>query len=120
MAVGANEMTVELLTNANRLAYISSHEAQEPSGSGSRAQRWPCTDEQDDDRGTDQLSTPSGQCSLGEQGKERVKPKRRRYMTRSSFQKGYVFSRTTERGTIHVIRYRVRSTDGRWRHKAET
>lgn len=41
-------------------------------------------------------------------------------MTRSSFQKGYVFSRATERGTVHVIRYRVRSTDGKWRHKAET
>jgi hypothetical protein len=36
------------------------------------------------------------------------------------FQKGYVFSRTTDRGTVHVIRYRVRSTDGKWRHKAET
>ena len=37
-------------------------------------------------------------------------------MTRSSFQKGYVFSRVTERGTVHVIRYRLRSTDGKWRH----
>lgn len=41
-------------------------------------------------------------------------------MTRSSFQKGYVFSRTTEHGKVHVIRYRVRSVDGRWKHKAET
>ena len=41
-------------------------------------------------------------------------------MTRSSFQKGYVFARVTERGTVHVIRYRVRSADGNWRHKAET
>jgi integrase len=41
-------------------------------------------------------------------------------MTRSSFQKGYVFSRETEHGRVHVIRYRVRSTDGKWRHKAET
>lgn len=41
-------------------------------------------------------------------------------MTRSSFQKGYVFTRSTERGTVHVIRYRVRSADGKWRHKAET
>jgi integrase len=41
-------------------------------------------------------------------------------MTRSSFQKGYVFTRETERGKVHVIRYRVRSADGRWRHKAET
>jgi hypothetical protein len=41
-------------------------------------------------------------------------------MTRSSFQKGYVFTRETERGTVHVIRYRVRSADGKWRHKAET
>ncbi len=41
-------------------------------------------------------------------------------MTRSSFQKGYVFTRVTERGTVHVIRYRVRSADGKWRHKAET
>src|SRR5579863_7859446 len=30
------------------------------------------------------------------------------------------FTRTTERGTVHVIRYRVRSADGKWRHKAET
>jgi hypothetical protein len=36
------------------------------------------------------------------------------------FQKGYVFTRATERGTVHVIRYRVRSADGKWRHKAET
>jgi integrase len=41
-------------------------------------------------------------------------------MTRSSFQRGYVFTRKTERGTVHVIRYRVRSADGKWRHKAET
>lgn len=40
-------------------------------------------------------------------------------MTRGSFQKGYVFARVTERRTVHVIRYRVRS-DGEWRHKAET
>jgi hypothetical protein len=32
----------------------------------------------------------------------------------------YVFPRVTERGTVHVIRYRVRSADGKWRHKAET
>src|SRR5438552_10368661 len=41
-------------------------------------------------------------------------------MARNSFQKGYVFTRKTERGTVHVIRYRVRSADGKWRHKAET
>ena len=41
-------------------------------------------------------------------------------MTRSSFQKGYVFPRETEHGKVHVIRYRVRSVDGRWKHKAET
>ena len=29
-------------------------------------------------------------------------------MTRSSLQKGYVFARETERGKVHVIRYRVR------------
>jgi hypothetical protein len=40
-------------------------------------------------------------------------------MTRSSFQKGYVFTRVTEPGTVHIIRYRVRSADGKWRHKAE-
>jgi hypothetical protein len=114
-------MSTELLTDANRLAYISSHEAQEPSGSGPWAQRGSYSDEEYDIRGADQLGAASSQCSLGEEeGKERVKPKRRRYMTRSSFQKGYVFSRTTERGTVYVIRYRVRSTDGRWRHKAET
>jgi integrase len=41
-------------------------------------------------------------------------------MTRNTFQKGYVFPRTTGHGKVHVIRYRVRSTDGKWRHKAET
>ena len=41
-------------------------------------------------------------------------------MTRSSFQKGYVFTRKTDRGTVHVICYRMRSADGKWRHKAET
>lgn len=41
-------------------------------------------------------------------------------MTRSTFQKGYVFARVTERGKVHVIRYRVRSAEGKWRHKAET
>ena len=41
-------------------------------------------------------------------------------MTRSTFQKGYVFTRSTARGKVHVIRYRVRSADGKWRHKAET
>ena len=41
-------------------------------------------------------------------------------MTRTSFQRGYIFARKTDRGKVHVIRFRVRSTDGRWRHKAET
>jgi len=41
-------------------------------------------------------------------------------MTRNTFQKGYVFPRMTERGKVHVIRYRVRCADGKWRHKAET
>lgn len=41
-------------------------------------------------------------------------------MTRSSFQKGYVFARQTECGKVHVIRYRFRTADGQWRHKAET
>lgn len=31
-----------------------------------------------------------------------------------------MFTRETERGKVHVIRYRVRSADGKWRHKAET
>ena len=41
-------------------------------------------------------------------------------MTRTSFQKGYVFARETERGKVHVIRYRVRTADGQRRHRAET
>ena len=41
-------------------------------------------------------------------------------MARSTFQKGYIFTRLTERGKVHVIRYRVRCSDGKWRHKAET
>src|SRR3984893_9869015 len=114
-------MNTELLTDTNRLAYITSHEAQRPSGSGPRAQRWPCSDEKDDSRAADQTSTTSGQCAL-EQGerKGRVTRIRRPYLTRNSFQRGYVFTRKTERGTVHVIRYRVRSADGKWRHKAET
>src|SRR5580704_1595837 len=121
MARGAHAMNTETLTDTNRLAYITSHEAQKPSGSGARAQGWPGSDEEDDSRAADQAGATSGQCSLDQgERKERVTRLRRPYMTRSSFQKGYVFTRTTERGTVHVIRYRVRSADGKWRHKAET
>ncbi len=114
-------MNKDALTHTNRLAYTNPHEAQRPSGSGPGTQGWPGSDEEDDSRTTDQTSSTSGQCAL-EQGerKERVTRIRRPYLTRSSFQKGYVFTRTTERGTVHVIRYRVRSVDGKWRHKAET
>jgi len=113
-------MTTELLTDASRLAYIWPGEAQESSSSGPGAQGRTYSDEEDDIRGADQPGTPSSQCSMEEAGgKERV-PLRRRYMTRNTFQKGYVFARMTERGKVHVIRYRVRSTDGKWRHKAET
>ena len=41
-------------------------------------------------------------------------------MTRTSFQKGFIFTRETKRGKVHVVRFRVRSTDGKWQHKAET
>jgi hypothetical protein len=114
-------MSTELFTDANRLAYIVSYEAQESSRNGPWAQRGSDSDEENDVRGAGQPGTSSSKCSWGEsEWKERVKPIRRRYMTRSSFQEGYVCSRATERGTVHVIRYRVRSTDGKWRHKAET
>jgi len=114
-------MITEALTDANRLAYITSHEAQESGGSGTWAQGGTCSDEDDDSRAADQNCDPSSQSSLGKgEGKERVTRLRRPKMTRSSFQKGYVFTRETERGTVHVIRYRVRSADGKWRHKAET
>src|SRR5580704_2411862 len=114
-------MNTEALTSANRLAYTILDEAQKPSGSSPRTQGWPCSDEEDDSRGAVQNCEPSSQSPLGqEEGKERVTRLRRPYMTRSSFQKGYVFTRVTEHGTVHVIRYRVRSADGKWRHKAET
>src|SRR5882672_6691660 len=119
MAKGTNPMKIELLTDAKRLAYTVLH-AQRPSSSGPRTQGRPCSDEKNDIRGTDQSCASSSQCPLGEkEGKERV-TKRRRYMTRSSFQKGYVFPRETKHGKVHVIRYRVRSVDGTWKHKAET
>ena len=112
-------MNTEILTDAKRLAYIFPH-AQRPCGGGSRTEGRPCSDEKDDSRRTDRPCAPGSQCPLGEkEGKERV-TKTRTYMTRSSFQKGYVFSRTTEHGKVHVIRYRVRSVDVRWKHKAET
>ena len=114
-------MSSTALTNANRLAYVSPHEAQRPSSSGSRAEGRACSDEKDHSRGTDQTGASSRQCSLGQgEEKERVTRLRRPYMTRSTFQKGYIFTRLTERGKVHVIRYRVRSADGKWRHKAET
>jgi hypothetical protein len=113
-------MNAQTLTDANRLAYTIPHEAQGPSGCSSRTQGRPCPAQENDCRGTDQDCTPSSECPLDQEGgKERV-PLRRRYMTRNTFQKGYVFARMTEHGKVHVIRYRVRSTDGKWRHKAET
>jgi Phage integrase, N-terminal SAM-like domain len=112
-------MNTEPLTVAKRLAYINPHEAQESSGSSLGTQRWTYPDEEADTRATNHACTPSSQCAL-EKGKERVTRLRRPYMTRSSFQKGYVFTRKTDRGRVHVIRYRVRSADGKWRHKAET
>ena len=109
-----------LLTHANRLAYIPTHEAQKPSGSDTRQKGGTCSDVQDDIQSTDRSCAPSCDCSLvKEEGKERVRV-RRTYMTRSSFQKGYVFPRVTTRGKVYVIRYRVRTADGQWRHKAET
>src|SRR5712664_1544274 len=119
MAKGTNSMNTEVLTDAKRLAYTVLH-AQRPSSSVSWTQGRPRSDEENDSRRTDQTCASSSQCALGEnEGKERV-TKRRTYMTRSSFQKGYVFSRETEHGKVHVIRYRVRSVDGTWKHKAET
>jgi integrase-like protein len=112
-------MNTEPLTVAKRLAYINPHEAQESSGSSLGTQRWTYPDEKSDTRATNHTCTPSSQCAL-EKGKERVTRLRRPYMTRSSFQKGYVFTRKTDRGRVHVIRYRVRSADGKWRHRAET
>lgn len=91
-----------------------------PSSSGSRAEGRVCSDEKDHCRGTD-TSASSSQCSLGQaEGKERVTRLSRPYMTRSTFQKGYIFTRLTERGKVHVIRFRVRFANGKWRHKAET
>jgi hypothetical protein len=113
-------MNMEPLTDANRLAYTIPHEAQRPSGCGSWTQGRTCSAQDDDCRGTDQDCTPSSTSSLDQEGgKERV-PLRRRYMARNTFQKGYVFARMTKHGKVHVIRYRVRSTEGKWRHKAET
>ena len=92
VAGGAHKMNTETLTDTNRLAYITSHEAQKPSGSGPRAQGWACSDEEDDSRAADQTSATSGQCAL-EQGerKGRVTRIRRPYMTRgiSLWQSGH-------------------------------
>jgi len=114
-------MNPEPLTDASRLAYILfSHEAQESSGSGLGTQGRAFSDEEHDNRAADRTGAPSSQSSMEETGgKERV-PLRRRIMTRNTFQKGYVFARITKHGKVHVIRYRVRSAEGKWRHKAET
>jgi len=101
-------MNTTLLTDASRLAYTATHEAQGPSSREARSQGWSRPDEHDLSRGTNQPGT-SGSTGLLELegGKKRVTV-RRQYMTRSSLQKGYVFARETERGKVHVIRYRVR------------
>jgi hypothetical protein len=61
-------------------------------------------------------------CSKGSlvqaKGKGRVRKGER--MTRKSFQQGYIFPRQTARGTVHVIRYRIQTADGTWKHRAET
>ena len=42
-------------------------------------------------------------------------------MTRHLFQQGYVSDPIpTRRGKVFKIRYRVRTAEGKWRHKAET
>ncbi len=42
-------------------------------------------------------------------------------MTRQSYQQGYVSEAIrTRRGTVFVIRYRVRTAEGKWKHKSET
>jgi integrase len=108
------------LTDTKRLAYTPEYEAQESSGSEAGTQGRTCSDEENDIGAADRSCAPSGKRPLEqEKGKERVKL-RRSYMTRSSFQQGYVFARETKRGKIHVIRYRIRIADGTWRHKAET
>jgi integrase len=120
MAAGTLPMNTEALTDTKRLAYILPHETQESSSRGSRTQGGPNPDEEYDSRGADQARATGSQGALEQEGgKERV-PIRRRLMTRSTFQKGYVFARMTEHGKVHVIRYRVRSTGGKWRHRAET
>jgi Phage integrase, N-terminal SAM-like domain len=112
-------MNTEPLTDTNRLAYTLAHEAQESSSSSSWPEGWPCSDARHDNRATEEPGPLGSDCALEEgEGKERVTVGRK--MTRSSFQKGYVFPRKTERGTVYVVRYRVRSADGTWRHKAET
>src|SRR5690349_11472104 len=111
----------EALTDAKRLAYISPHEAQEPGSSSSWPQGRARSDEEDVSAATDFPCSSCRQCSLGEEERrERVTRIRRPYMTRSTFQQGYVFPRTTRHGKVHVIRYRVRAADGKWRHRAET
>jgi integrase len=113
-------MSTTLLTNANRLACIPTYEAQRPSSRGARTDGRSCSNDQDVSRGTDQTSTSGSQDPLGKEGGKGRVTIRRRYLTRTSFQKGYVFARETEHGKVHVIRYRVRTADGQWRHKAET
>jgi hypothetical protein len=42
-------------------------------------------------------------------------------MTRNSYQRGFVSDEiTSRRGTAFVIRYRIRTGDGKWKHKSET
>src|SRR5690242_8911820 len=106
MASGKNPMNIESVDTCQAVGiYVLN--AQESSSSGSGAKGRPHSDEKLDSRGADQTCATSSQCTLDqEEGKERV-PLRRRYMTRTTFQKGYVFARMTEHGKVHVIRYRV-------------
>src|SRR2546430_14326979 len=99
MATGTNQMNTEILTDAKRLAYIFPH-AQRPCGGGSRTEGRPCSDEKGDSRRKDRTSPPGSQRPVGgKEGKKRV-TERRKDMTPSSFQEGYVFFRPTEHGKV--------------------
>ena len=72
MAGRAHKMNTETLRDTNRLAYITPHEAQKPSGSGPRTQGWACSDEEAESRATDQTSSPSSQCALEQEVQQLV------------------------------------------------
>src|SRR5262245_47235124 len=70
---------------------------------------------------TDQMQSAGPVCAAPIFLKAKASSQRGGKLTRPSFQKGFVSEgRRTKHGLAFVIRYRVRTTEGKWVHKSET